>query len=103
MKDLHIMPIRILGKHYNIRCPAEQAESLKKSALIIDEKLQGMKQASGTSSTDRMLVVTALNLCHELLLLKNENSEYINKIENKLQELQNRIQSVLSTEEECVI
>ena len=101
-EDNHIISIRVLGKNYNIKCPPEQAEALQEAALRIDEKLRDMKATSGSSNTDRMLVVTALNLCHELLAKENETSDYITKIEDKLQSLQNRIQSFISNKEEVM-
>lgn len=103
--DNHIVSVYILGKNYNIKCPPEQAQALQASAQIVEGKLRDMKQASSSTSADRMLVVIALNLCHELLMLKNEKSSYLTTIENKLHELQARIQKSLSVnaEEELAV
>lgn len=103
--DNHIVSLYILGKNYNIKCPPEQAQALQASAQIIEGKLRDMKQSSNSTSTDRMLVVIALNLCHELLMLKNEKSSYLTTIENKLYELQARIEQSLSinAEEELAV
>ncbi len=101
--DNHIVTVRILGKHYNIKCPPEQAEELQKAANVIEERLNTMKRASGTSSTDRMLVVTALNLCHELMTLKNERANLTNTVDDKLRHLQSRISAFLTAEEELAV
>lgn len=101
--DNHIVSVRILGKHYNIKCPPEQAEELKKAAQVVEERLNEMKRASGTSSTDRMLVVTALNLCHELMTLKNERASISASVDDKLRHLQSRISAFLTTEEELAV
>lgn len=99
----NIVSVRILGKNYNIKCPPEQAEALKESARLLENKLRELKQHAGSISTDRMLVVTALNSLHELTVLKNEKNKYTHTIENKLQSIQSRIQSVLSADEELLI
>ncbi|PHQ80130.1 MAG: hypothetical protein COB66_05465 [Coxiella sp. (in: Bacteria)] len=101
--DNHIVSVRILGKNYNIKCPPEQADALKASAQLLENKLCDMKQANGSTSTDRMLVVTALNSLHELSALKNEKSSYTSSVDDKLQNLQSRIQSFLSADEELVV
>ena len=98
--DNHIVSVYILGKNYNIKCPPEQAQALQASAQIIESKLREMKQSSSSTSTDRMLVVIALNMCHELLMLKNEKSSSLATIESKLQDLQTRIQASLSVDVE---
>ena len=100
--DNSVVSVRILGKNYNIKCPPDQAEALYESARIIEERLRNMRGTSASSSTntERMLVVIALNLCHELLGLKNEKSNTIGNIESKLRGIQSRIQTFLTAEEE---
>lgn len=100
VQDNSVVSVRILGKNYNIKCPADQAEALHESARIIEERLRSMKGSPGNPNTERMLVVIALNLCHELLGLKNEKSNTIGNIEVKLRGLQSRIQNFLTAEEE---
>ena len=102
-QDNQIATVRILGKNYNVKCPQDQAEALEESARIIESRLREMKRHSSSTSTERMLVVTALNLCHELLVLKNEKSSYVSTIEDKLHHLQSRIRSFLSADEELAI
>lgn len=102
-QDNHIVSVRILGKNYNIKCPPEQADALSESARILDAKLRDMKQGASSTSMDRIFVVTALNLCHELQTLKNEKTNAIGSIESKLQGLQSRIQSFLSADEELAV
>lgn len=99
----NIVSIRILGKHYNVKCPPEQAEALQESARILESKLRDMKQGTSSTNTDRILVVTALNLCHELQTLKSEKSQTIGTIESKLQHLQSRIQAFISADEELLV
>lgn len=103
VQDTPVVSVRILGKNYNIKCPPEQADALHESARIIEERLRIMKQGASSTSTERMLVVIALNLCHELLGLKNEKSNTIGNIEHKLRGLQSRIQSFLAAEEEIAV
>ncbi len=99
----HIVSLRILGKNYNIKCPPEQAEALQESARIIEHKLRDLKQSINPTNVERMLMITALNLSHELLALKNERSHYLSTVEHKLQALQSRIQTFLTVDEELTV
>lgn len=101
--DTHIVSVRILGKNYNIKCPPEQADALRESAQFIEQKLREMKQHSGSANTDRMLVVMALNMHHELNALKSEKSQLSHSVEDKLNSIQSRIQSFLSQHDELAI
>lgn len=101
--DSHIVSVRILGKNYNIKCPPEQADALNQSAQFIEQKLHEMKQQASSTNTDRILVVMALNLCHELNVLKSEKNQLSHNVENKLNNIQSRIQSFLAQHEELSI
>ncbi len=103
--DNHIVTVRILGKFYNIKCPKEQAKALEDTAYSIEEKLRNIKKSHSGNATDmdRLLVVLALNLCHELNALKNEKTTGSVDVASKLQGLQTRIQSFLACEEEVLV
>ena len=103
--DNNIVTVRILGKFYNIKCPKEQAQALENAAHSIEEKLRDIKKSHSGSATDmdRLLVVLALNLCHELNLLKNEKTVSSIDVASKLQGIQTRIQSFLACEEEMLV
>jgi cell division protein ZapA len=98
--ERNIVSVRLLGKSYQIKCPPEQAEALQTSAHYIENKLREMKQASGSTDTHQLLVVMALNLCHELTVLKSEKNQSSDTVGQKLQSLQNRIQCFLAEHEE---
>lgn len=99
----NIVSVRLLGKHYNIKCPPEQAEELQEAAQHIENRLHEMKSVNGSSNTDRMLVVIALNLCHELMTLKKERANQVDSIDDKLRSLQARISEFLTSEEELAV
>lgn len=101
--EKNIVSISILDRNYNIKCPPEQAEALANAAKEVDDYVRKIKESSGTTNTDRMLVVTALNFCHELAALKTEKSSLISNVEEKLANIQNRIQNSLAVEEEVTV
>ena len=65
--------------------------------------MKQLKQSGSISTTDQIAVVSALNVTHELLLLKKQNNNYINVMNKRLQDLQKRIEKFLGVEEEITI
>lgn len=66
--------VKLLGKDYRVACEPAERESLTAAVALLDDKL---KEASGKANTstrgsgERVAVMVALNLAHELLTAKN--------------------------------
>jgi len=64
------LDIKLLGKDYRVACPPEERESLQAAVDLLDERMGEMATKS-KSTGERLAVMTALNLAHELLSQKN--------------------------------
>jgi len=63
------LDITLLGREYRVSCPAEERESLQRAVEFLSARMGEL--ASKTKSTgERLAVMTALNLAHELLAPK---------------------------------
>ena len=63
------LDITLLGREYRVACPPEERESLLAAVAYVDVKMAEI--AAKTKSTgERLAVMTALNLAHELLVPK---------------------------------
>lgn len=64
------LALTILGREYRINCPAGAEAKLRDAALMLDEKMSEFKEASASSGTvpglDRIAVIAALNIAHQL-------------------------------------
>ena len=57
--------IEILEKEYTIACPASERDGLVESAKMLSERLSQVRDGGKVLSTERMVIITALNLIHE--------------------------------------
>ena len=57
--------IEILEKEYTIACPASERDGLVDSARMLSDRLRQVRDGGKVLSTERMVVITALNLIHE--------------------------------------
>ena len=56
-----------MDKEYRIACPEEEKDNLRASADLLNEKLGEIKQAGSVIGTERIAIMAALNLSHEIL------------------------------------
>jgi len=104
MTDIeNIIAIKIMDRVYKIKCRPEEAHELEEAARYVDDQMRKARQNSNVNSTDRVAVITALNISHEMMILKKQKNNYISGMENRLQNLQNKIQNYLAAEEEVAV
>jgi cell division protein ZapA len=63
------LPIRItiLDKEYKIACPSGEQPALLASAEYLDGKMREVRDGGRVIGSERIAVITALNIAHELL------------------------------------
>jgi len=87
--------IEIMGKTYQIKCPETEVNSLQRAAQYLEEKMR-LIRASGILSLDRVAIITALNMAHQLLMLEQQKNQQAQLLNQRLTELQNKVESALA-------
>ena len=59
--------VHVLDKEYRIACPAEERDNLLASASYLNNAIQEIRDTGKVVGADRIIVMAALNLAHELL------------------------------------
>jgi cell division protein ZapA len=67
--------VQILGKEYPISCPPEEQHDLLVAARYLDEKMRQIRGAGRVIGTERIAVMAALNIAHELLQTHKQNKQ----------------------------
>jgi cell division protein ZapA len=86
--------VTIMGKEYRISCEEGEQEDLIYSAHQLNVQMCKMRDSGKITGSDRIAVMAALNLAHELQLLKNQNT-MLNQIDERLAKLSHKIENVL--------
>ena len=90
------MSIRVLDKEYQIACPLGEQEALLKSARLLDEKMREIRDARKMVGIDRVAVMAALNLAHDLLRLQESGGSVGAEDEGKLRRLQQKVEAAIT-------
>ena len=56
-----------MGKEYRVACPPEEKDNLLASADLLNEKLEEIKESGAVIGTERIAIMAALNMSHEVL------------------------------------
>lgn len=93
------LDIRLHGKEYRVACTPEEKDDLLAVAAFLDWKMGEI--AKQTKSTgERLAVMTALNLAHELINLKEPAGSFDAKdAKRRITAMEARLDAVLAPQE----
>ena len=87
--------LMIMGKEYRSACDLEEQDDLIHSAQQLDVQMRKMRDSGKITGPDRIAVMAALNLAHELQLMKTQNAALNQRLSECLTKLSRKIENVL--------
>jgi len=88
--------LRILDKDYVVACPEEERETLTASAQFLNDRVQEIREGGKVVSTERIVVISALNIVHEYLQYKQQKADEIYALNSEIMRMQEKIDLALS-------
>jgi cell division protein ZapA len=83
--------VKILDREYQIACPPSEQDALLKSARYLDENMRKIKSRGTIHGLEKVAVMAALNITHELIqknqqinLSRHSNAQKIKYLEDKV-------------------
>lgn len=93
--------VQILGKDYQIACPEGQEQALQQSAAYLDDKMAAIRNTGKVLGVERIAVMAALNISHELLETGPQKpgsskaaNDQLSKLGNKIDEAMHRFRQL---------
>lgn len=87
--------VRLLDREYTVGVEPEERDSLLAAAKLLDGKMREIRGGNRMAAADRIAVLAALNLAHELQQLRNENDSRDREVARTLGDLQRRLDNLL--------
>ncbi|MEO7433333.1 MAG: cell division protein ZapA [Dokdonella sp.] len=84
--------INILDREVLIACTAEERPNLLEAARYLDGKMRDMRTNSRNATLDRIAILAALNISHELLNERRLGSKDATQLAEKLQALNAKLE-----------
>jgi len=87
--------IHILDKEYVIACNEEERHDLQRSADYLDSKMREIRDSGKIIGSDRIAVMAALNISHELLTQDGGSSKTDASVGTRIRSIQEKIDDAL--------
>ncbi len=89
--------VHILDREYTVGVTAEERDSLLAAARLLDARMREIRGSNRMVALDRLSVLAALNLAHELQQLRDEQGRQCGELARTLGELNRRLDSATDT------
>ncbi len=86
--------VQLLDKEYSVVCPDGEEAELLASADYLDSKMREIREHGKLLGLERIAVMAALNISHELMKLREHNRE---STEEQLKRLAAKVDAALQT------
>jgi len=94
-KPPRTVTVSIMDKEYRVSCEPGEEDALLASALDLDERMRSIRQTGKIIGTERIAVMVALNMAHELLNISNNCGEADASLEQRMRKLQDKVEVAL--------
>ena len=89
------LSVRILEKEYIVACEPHERTDLLDSAEILNKSMREIRDSGKIAGLDRIAVMAALNLAHEVLRLRARDVGADHDTGHRIRALRERVESAL--------
>jgi len=93
------LDVNIMGRNYRVTCAEDEREALLAAVAYVDKKMTDIKAASNVAGTERIAVMTALNIANELLSVKLGGGFDIAELKRRMNSVQSKLDQALSQQD----
>lgn len=87
--------VHLLDREYTVGVAPDERESLVAAAKLLDGRMREVRGSNRMAAVDRVAVLAALNLAHELQQLRVENAQRDGEVARLLEDLQRKLDGLI--------
>ncbi len=88
--------VEIIGREFKIGTPAEEKNTLLQAVEMLNQKIDAIKQGGRIVETDKIVIMAALNVVHDLLKMSMKDDLAIGEFERKIADMTEACDRALS-------
>src|SRR5258708_34437831 len=93
------MEVNVLGRAYRVACDGDEREALMQAVAYLDAKMNEIRNAGKVMGAERIAVMAALNVAHELLSVKLGAGFDIGHAKRRISAIESQLDAALAKQE----
>jgi cell division protein ZapA len=94
-QDQARVSVRIMEKEYVVSCPYDERSALLDAAEFLNGRMREIRDSGKVAGLDRIAVMVALNMAHELLQIRGREAKVESEAGGKVRALRERVETTL--------
>jgi cell division protein ZapA len=95
MSEIKGVEVNIMGREFTIACPQEEREGLLSAVAYLDKKMCDIRDSGKIVGVERIAMMAALNLAHELLTTRSGGVD-IGGMKGKIARMQSMVDDAIA-------
>jgi cell division protein ZapA len=91
--------VTLLGRTYRVACADGEREALMQAVAYLDTKMNEIRKAGKVMGAERIAVMAALNVAHELLSVKIGSGFDVGHAKRRLSDIESLLDSAIAKQE----
>ena len=97
--DSMSIDVSIMGREYRVACKPEERQELLDAVAYVDRQMRTIRDTGKQNNAERVAVMTALNIAHDLLKVRVAGSVDLGGLRRRIQDMQSTIDAALAEQE----
>lgn len=98
--NIKTLDIKILDRDLRVACPEEERAELLDAVAYLDRKMREIRDSGKVASVERIAIMAALNITHELLTMRLGNGFDLAEFRRRMQAMETTIDATLAEQDE---
>lgn len=99
MSNVKTLDVNLLDREFRVACPEDEEAALLDAVAYLDKKMRDIQSASKTASMERIAVMAALNIAHELLNTRLGGGFDLGEFKRRMQSMQASVDAALAEQD----
>ncbi|MDO8350633.1 MAG: cell division protein ZapA [Gallionella sp.] len=93
------LDVKILDRELRVACPDEEREDLQDAVAYLNRKMVEIRDAGKIANVERIAIMAALNIAHELLSMKVGKGVDLSDLTRRMNSMQSAIDQALAEQD----
>jgi cell division protein ZapA len=99
MSEPNTVEVTLLGRSYRVACEEGERESLLQAVAYLDGKMNEIRKAGKVVGAERIAVMAALNVAHELLSVRLGSGFDLGQAKRRINAIESKIDAAIAKQE----
>ncbi len=91
--------VNLLGRTYRVACEDGEREALMQAVAYLDAKMNEIRKAGKVMGAERIAVMAALNVAHELLSVKLGAGLDVGQVKRRMAAIESQLDAAIAKQE----